>query len=52
MPVEVLGSLYAGGVSARSMRDIGGIDEHRPGAVDRADVMFRSSTAPWCATWF
>jgi predicted acetyltransferase len=52
MPVEVLGSLYAGGVSARAMRDVGGIDEHRPGAVDRADVMFRSSTAPWCATWF
>jgi predicted acetyltransferase len=52
MPVDVLGSLYAGGVSARAMRAIGGVDEHRPGAVDRADVMFRSSTTPWCSTWF
>jgi predicted acetyltransferase len=52
MPVDVLGSLYAGGVSARAMGDIGRIDEHRPGAIDRADVMFRSSSAPWCATWF
>jgi predicted acetyltransferase len=52
MPVDVLGSLYAGGVSARAMHAIGSVDEHRPGAVDRADVMFRSSTTPWCSTWF
>jgi predicted acetyltransferase len=52
MSVDVLGSLYAGGVSARVLRDTGHIDEHRPGAVDRADVMLRSSSAPWCSTWF
>ncbi len=45
MPVDALGSLYAGGVSAHMLRDIGRIDEHRAGAVDRAAVMFSSSTA-------
>ena len=52
MPVDVLGSLYCGGISARVLHDTGGIDEHRRGAVSRADVMFRSPTVPWCATWF
>ena len=41
-----------GGVSAHMLHDVGRIDEHRAGAVDRAAVMFRSSTAPWCSTWF
>ncbi len=52
MPVEALGSLYAGGVSARVLGNTGYVDEHAPGALDRADVMFRSSPAPWCSTWF
>ncbi|HLM94847.1 MAG TPA: GNAT family N-acetyltransferase [Acidimicrobiales bacterium] len=52
MPVEALGSMYLGGVSARILRDTGYIDEDTSGAIDRADVMFRSSTAPWCSTWF
>lgn len=52
MPVDALGSLYAGGVAAPVLRDTGRIDEHRAGAVDRAAVMFRTSTPPWCSTWF
>jgi predicted acetyltransferase len=52
MPVDALGSLYGGGVSAHVLHDIGRIDEHRPGAMDRAAVMFRTSTPPWCSTWF
>jgi len=52
MPVAALGSLYAGGVSPHTLRDVGRIDEHRGGAVDRAASMFQSSTAPWCSTWF
>ncbi len=52
MPVDALGSLYAGGVSARTLRDVGRIDEHRAGAVEQAAVMFMSSTTPWCSTWF
>jgi predicted acetyltransferase len=52
MSVDAVGSLYAGGVSAHVLRDIGRIDEHRAGGVDRASVMFQTSTAPWCSTWF
>jgi predicted acetyltransferase len=52
MPVDALGSLFAGGVSARVLHDVGRIDEHRAGAVEQAAVMFRASTPPWCATWF
>jgi predicted acetyltransferase len=52
MSVAALGSLYAGGVSPHTLHDVGGIDEHRAGALDRGAVMFRASTAPWCSTWF
>jgi predicted acetyltransferase len=52
MPVDSLGSLYAGGVATHALRHSGRIDEHRYGALDRADVMFRSAPAPWCSTWF
>jgi predicted acetyltransferase len=52
MPVDALGSLYAGGVSAHVLDAVGRIDEHDSGALDRAAVMFRSSRAPWCSTWF
>lgn len=52
MPVQALGSLYAGGVSARVLHDTGYVDEHTPGTLDRVDVMFRSSPSPWCSTWF
>jgi len=52
MPVDALGSLYAGGVSARLLHRAGRIDEHAPGAVARAHALFRSATTPWCSTWF
>lgn len=52
LSVDALGSLYAGGFSPHVLRDVGRIEEHRAGALDRAAAMFRSSTAPWCSTWF
>ena len=52
MPVGTLGSLYAGGVSAHALHRTGRMDEHRPGAVARAELMFRSPVVPWCSTWF
>jgi predicted acetyltransferase len=52
MSVDALGSLYAGGVSPHTLHDVGRIDEHRAGALERGAVMFRASTAPWCSTWF
>jgi predicted acetyltransferase len=50
--VDVLGSLYLGGVSLRTLQLAGRADEHRPGAVAIADAMFRTARAPWCTTWF
>jgi predicted acetyltransferase len=52
VPVDALGSLYAGGVAASTLADAGRLNVHAPAAVDRADVMFRAAIAPWCSTWF
>ena len=52
LPVGALGSLYLGGVSARTLQLAGLVDEHLPGAVARVDGLFRTSRAPWCTTWF
>jgi predicted acetyltransferase len=50
--VDALGSAYLGGVSLRTLARAGRVVEHRPGALDRADAMFRPPVTPWCTTWF
>jgi predicted acetyltransferase len=50
--VEVLGSVYLGGVPLTVVADGARVRELRPGALEKADIMFRSVVAPWCATWF
>ena len=52
MSVDALGSLYAGGVGARTLAEAGRVVASSPGAAARADAMFRSARTPWCATWF
>jgi predicted acetyltransferase len=52
MPVDALGSLYAGGVATSTLAAAGRVVESTPGAVARADTMFRSVSTPWCSTWF
>jgi predicted acetyltransferase len=52
LPVDVLGSLYMGGVSAPALAGAGRMDEHTNGAVARADTMFGGTVTPWCSTWF
>jgi len=52
MPVDVLGSVYLGGVSLALLAAAGRVEEHREGAVAVADAMLRSPVTPWCATWF
>lgn len=47
-----LGSLYLGGVGAGVLARAGRITEHRPGAVARADAMFRSDPLPFNQTEF
>jgi predicted acetyltransferase len=50
--VAALGSVYLGGFGfadlARGLR----LEELRPGAVDRADALFRTTAEPWCAEIF
>ena len=50
--VTALGAVYLGGFTwpqlARGLR----VEEHRPGAVARADALFRTPFAPWCVEIF
>ena len=50
--VTALGSVYLGGFTwsrlARALR----VEERRPGALARADGLFRTSVAPWCPEVF
>jgi predicted acetyltransferase len=52
LDVNALGSVYLGGFSfadlARALR----VEELTDGAVARADALFRTSVAPWCAEIF
>ena len=52
VPVDSLGSLFLGGVSWQALAVAARVDEHRSGAIEKADLMFRSQVAPWCSTWF
>jgi predicted acetyltransferase len=50
--VADLGPLLLGGVSWTTLRRAGLVDERTPGAVARADSMFRPDRAPYCSTDF
>ena len=43
-----LGAAYLGGVKLRTLHHAGRVDEHTPGALARADVMFAAARQPWC----
>jgi len=49
---ERLASAYLGGISFARLARAGCVDEVTPGAVARADQMFRIDHAPWCAEVF
>ena len=50
--VADLGSLLSGGATWRTLHRAGRISEHVPGAVSRADALFRPDRAAYCATDF
>lgn len=50
--VAALGSMFLGGVSARTLMRAGLIAEEVDGSVDRVDAVFRSPVAPWLSVWF
>lgn len=49
---EELGALALGGTAPSALARIGRIVEDRPGALARADALFRTPRAPHCATMF
>lgn len=52
LPVEALGSAYLGGFSFAQLARAGRVEELRPGALIRADALFRWHQAPWCPEIF
>jgi predicted acetyltransferase len=52
LAVDDLGALFLGGVRATTLAEVGRVHELRPGALERADGMFVTSRAPFCATHF
>jgi len=52
LDVADLGAAFLGGVSFTRLRDGGRVAELDAGAVARADALFRTDRAPYCATTF
>jgi len=52
LAVADLGALLLGGVAWATLQRAGLIDEHTPGAVRRADALFRLERPPYCGTDF
>jgi predicted acetyltransferase len=52
LAIADLGSLLAGGTTWRTLQRAGRIAEHRAGAIERADALFRPERAAYCSTDF
>jgi predicted acetyltransferase len=52
LSADALGSTYLGGIGFVELQRAGDISECAPGAVERADDLFRSARAPWCPEIF
>jgi predicted acetyltransferase len=50
--VTELGSVYLGGFTFAELRRAGLVQELAPGAVERADAVFRTDVRPWCPEIF
>jgi predicted acetyltransferase len=52
LEISALGSAYLGGFSFEQLRWAGRLEELKPGAVERADELFRTERQPWCPELF
>jgi predicted acetyltransferase len=52
LSASALGAVSLGGTSLSTLARAGQLDEHKAGAVTRADAFFGWSRVPWCNTWF
>jgi predicted acetyltransferase len=52
LDVATLGSAFLGGIRFAQLAQGGGVEELKPGAIERADGMFRHGLHPWCPEIF
>jgi hypothetical protein len=52
LSVDALGSTYLGGFTFSDLLRAGRVEELTPGAVARADALFRADRKPWCPEIF
>jgi predicted acetyltransferase len=52
LDVTVLGSAYLGGIRFAQLAQGGRVEELKPGAIERADGLFRHGLHPWCPEIF
>lgn len=52
LDISDLGSAYLGGFSFAQLARAGRVEELTVGALDRADALFRTASAPWCPEVF
>ena len=52
LDVRELGSVYLGGFTFAQLAEAGRVTELEPGALARADALFRADVAPWCPEIF
>jgi predicted acetyltransferase len=52
LDVTALGSAYLGGFTFRKLAEAFRAEELAPGAIERADAIFRNDRAPWCPEIF
>jgi predicted acetyltransferase len=52
VPASAIGSILLGGVRLADVARRSPVVEHRPGAIDRADRLFRTAATPWCPVGF
>lgn len=50
--IGALGAAYLGGTRLRDAVLAAGFDEHRRGALAKADALLRTADEPWCSTYF
>ncbi len=52
LDIETLGAVYLGGVSVAGLAQGGHVEARKPGAIERADAIFRHGLHPWCPEIF
>jgi predicted acetyltransferase len=52
LPATALAAAYLGGYRLRALAGAGQVDEHTPGALAAADLLFLGDQTPWCTLWF